>query len=43
VWLDKALDVVVGLVLAVAATTRRPVAPIPLALLIPTSPEGASS
>jgi hypothetical protein len=42
VWLDKALDVVVGLVLAAVATTRRPAAPIPLALLIPTSPEGVA-
>jgi hypothetical protein len=42
VWLDKALDVAVGLVLAVVATARRPANPIPLALLLPTSPEGAT-
>ncbi|MGJ5831357.1 hypothetical protein [Streptomyces ossamyceticus] len=45
VWLDKALDVAVGLALAAVAAVRQQAltAAALLALLIPTSPEGARS
>ena len=43
VWLDFALDVAVGLVLSAMATARRRTGPVPFALLIPTSPERATS
>lgn len=45
VWLDKALDVAVGLALAAVAAVRQQAitAAAVLALLIPASPEGARS